>query len=85
MRSILERAKESLIERTTEIFLDRRGEIEMEEYPSYFQGMGALIAIIEKYETLSDLVKGLEDGVFEPIGLFPSDEDMFDVFFNSIP
>ena len=85
MRSILERAKESLIERTVEMYLDRRGELEFSEYPSYFEGMGALIAIIEKYESLSDLVKGLEEGVFEPIGLFPSDDDMFDVFFNNIP
>ncbi|NDB86819.1 MAG: hypothetical protein EB127_29635 [Alphaproteobacteria bacterium] len=68
----LAKLKMKLISRTNEIFLDMRDNCNLDEaeYRDHFSGMGETIYKIDKYESLSDLLKDLTTDQFGHIGLF---------------
>lgn len=81
---VLNRAKKLLIERTTEMFINRRDELEFDEYADHFQEMGIMISMIDETESLGQLITKLEKGEFEVIGLFTSDDDMLEEFLRDL-
>jgi len=84
MDYLLLKAKDDLVERAMQVYLDRRSEIEFVEYADHFKDLGSVIASIDELKSLSELTSALEKGKFEVLGLFPSDEDMFEEFFRGI-
>lgn len=81
--SLLSNAKQSLIEHAVQLYLDRRSELDFEDYKDHFSDLGDIIASIDKIDLFSNLIKALENGEFEVLGYFPSDEDMLEEFLNS--
>lgn len=84
MSSILNSAKQHLIETAVSLYLDRRSEIDFEEYPDHFKDLGFIISDIDKIETFSELITELEKGKFEVLGFFTSDVDMIENFIDNI-
>ncbi len=84
MKNLLANAKQHLIEVAIEVYLDRRGDLEIEEYKDHFGNLGSLIAIIDSFDSFTKLVLALGNGYFEVIGYFPSDEDMLESFLENI-
>lgn len=84
MKNLLANAKQHLIHVATTIYLDRRGELGTEEYRDHFGNMGAIIAIIDSFDSFTKLIKALGEGYFEVLGYFPSDEDMLESFLEDI-
>ena len=74
--SLLSTAKQNLIERATEIFTDTRGDLKPGEYAEHYKTLGDLVAKIDQYESLSDIIKSIEMGEFSLIGLNEGDEDL---------
>lgn len=82
--SVLSTAKQLLIERAVKVYLDRRNEIDFEEYPSHFKTLGEIISQIDSHITFSSLIHYLEIGGFEVLGLFPSDNDLLEGFLQEL-
>lgn len=84
MKNLLSTAKKVLVERAIELYNDRRSEIDFEEYPDHYASLGEIIWQIDAIDSFAELVKKLEVGRFEAIGLFPTDEDMMEVFLSDV-
>ena len=84
MKSALTLAKQDLVERAIQMYTDRRTEIDFIDYPKHFDSMGSVISDIDQIKSFPELVKQLEEGKFEVLGLFPSDEDMMTEFLKGI-
>lgn len=84
MYDILVKSKKYLIDQAIHLYLDRRWEVDVSEYSDHFGDMGSIIAKIDKIGLFSELIKDLEDGKFEVLGYFSSDEDMIENFLNQV-
>lgn len=81
--SALIKAKMYLTGQATDLYLERRYDIDFEDYEEHFKNLGAVIRDIDMINTFSELISSLETGKFEVLGYFSSDEDMIDDFLNS--
>lgn len=81
--SALINAKMYLTGQATDLYLERRYDIDFEDYEMHFKELGIVIRYIDMINTFSELISSLETGKFELIGYFPSDEGMIDDFLNS--
>lgn len=84
MKNLLANAKQDLVQRAVEMYTDRRSEIDFFEYPDHFSNLGSIISDIDLIKSFPELVKQLEEGKFEVLGLFPSDEDMMTDFLKGV-
>jgi len=84
MKSALDLAKQDLVERAVEIYTDNRHFTDFADYPNHFSMMGSIISEIDQIGSFPELIKQLEEGKFEVLGLFPSDEDMMTHFLKGI-
>lgn len=82
--STLSKAKQLLIENAIQVYSDRRDDIPFEEYKDHFADMGMIIAQIESYNSLGDLINALEKGDLQVLGYFPEDEDMLEEFIGAL-
>lgn len=73
-----------LIERVNDAFMMRKEDLPLSEYPAHFAEMGKLVAQIESRENLSDLIKDVEQGELEVVGIFSSDFDCFEVLVRDV-
>ena len=84
MKSALDLAKQDLVQRAVEMYTDRRSEIDFVDYPDHFSNLGSIVSDIDQIESFPEVIKQLEEGKFEVLGLFPSDEDMMTHFLKGI-
>lgn len=75
---MLENLKAALINQVEQVHFDMRSDLEYSEYPSYFAGLGKIIADIDQMESLSQLFEYLEKGNLEQHGFFPGDKESYE-------
>ena len=82
--SVLIKAKNHLAVSANEMYFERRNELNFDEYQSHFQDLAEILADIDQIVEFSEIITRLENGRFERIGYFPSDDDMLETFLDNI-
>jgi hypothetical protein len=86
MKTLLEKAKELLINRANELYDMRKEDLDFDalSYRNHFSNLGELIFQIDAYESFGDLIKDIEDDNLQELGYFGADEDMLEKFLKHV-
>jgi hypothetical protein len=86
MKTLLERAKELLINRANELYDMRKEDLDFDalSYRNHFSNLGELIFQIDAYELFGDIIKDIENDNLQELGYYGADEYLLDEFLKHV-
>jgi hypothetical protein len=86
MKTLLEKAKELLINRANELYDMRKEDLDFDalSYRNHFSNLGELIFQIDAYELFGDIIKDIENDNLQELGYFGADEYLLDEFLKAV-
>jgi hypothetical protein len=86
MKTLLEKAKELLINRANELYDMRKEDLDFDalSYRNHFSNLGELIFQIDAYELFGDIIKDIENDNLQELGYYGADEDLLDEFLKAV-
>jgi hypothetical protein len=86
MKTLLEKAKELLINRANELYDMRKEDLDFDalSYRNHFSNLGELIFQIDAYELFGDIIKDIENDNLQELGYYGADEYLLDEFLKAV-
>jgi hypothetical protein len=86
MKTLLEKAKELLINRANELYDMRKEDLDFDalSYRNHFSNLGELIFQIDAYELFGDIIKDIENDNLSELGYYGADEYLLDEFLKAV-
>jgi hypothetical protein len=86
MKTLLEKAKELLINRANELYDMRKEDLDFDalSYRNHFSNLGELIFQIDAYELFGDIIKDIENDNLQELGYYGADEYLLDEFLKHV-
>ncbi len=86
MKTLLEKAKEILLDSAYNLYQLRKDDLDLDElsFENHFRNLGSIVFQIECYQSFGDIISAIEKGDLNSIGYMSEDDYIIEEFIAAI-